>query len=123
MFSGAIIPLSSSPSLIPLFRELITYVFHLHNSADSASMFTNNWLKNVRPQICSPQMRIAFADLLAKLDTMQNEDIEQILEQTIKLLNNSVDTLFGLKRDLVELHKRDLQNRDTKTDDCLTADI
>lgn len=86
-------------------------------------MFTNNWLKNVRPQICSPQMRIAFADLLAKLDTMQNEDIEQILEQTIKLLNNSVDTLFGLKRDLVELHKRDLRNRDTKTDDCLTADI
>lgn len=38
---------------------------------------------------------------------MQNEDIEQILEQTNKLLSDSVDTLFGLKRDLVELHKRE----------------
>lgn len=50
--SGAVIPLSSSPHLIPLFRDLVTYAFHVHNSADSAEYFVNNWLKNIRPQIC-----------------------------------------------------------------------
>jgi hypothetical protein len=65
-------------------------------------------------------MRIGIADLLGKLDQMQNEDIEQILEQTIKLLNNNVDTLFGLKRDLVELHKREqCKNEANKMEDCL----
>lgn len=50
-------------------------------------------------------MRIAFAELLVKLDQMQNEDIEQIMEQTNKLLNDCISTLFGLRRDLVELRK------------------
>ncbi|KAI6190101.1 hypothetical protein M3Y97_00080400 [Aphelenchoides bicaudatus] len=103
--SGAIIPMGLSPHLIPLFRELVTNVFHLHNSSDEASKFTNDWLNNIRPQICSPHLRIAFADLLTKLDQMQNEDIEQTLEHTNKLLTDCINTVFGLRRDLVELRK------------------
>lgn len=115
--SGAIIPLSLSPNLIPLFREMVTCVFHLHNSSDNAAQFTGNWLKNIRPQICSPHMRVAFADLLSKLEQMQHEDIENILEQSIKLLHNSIDTLFGLKRDLIELQKREVYKFDNAKKD------
>lgn len=54
----------------------------------------------------NPQLRVSAAELLSKLKSMHDEDIEQILAQTIELLKDNVDTLFGLKRDLVELHKR-----------------
>jgi hypothetical protein len=62
-------------------------------------------------------MRIAFAELLVKLDQMQNEDMEQILEQTNKLLNDCISTLFGLRRDLIELRKNAEQRyRDSATE-------
>jgi hypothetical protein len=63
-------------------------------------------------------MRVAFADLLSKLEQMQHEDIEHVLEHTIKLLHNSIDTLFGLKRDLVELYKKEVYKiEDAKKDE------
>lgn len=99
--------------------------FSLHNSSDTASMFANNWLENGRPRICksnfanfehslsflgSTQMRISFSQLLGKLDSMKNEDIEHLLKQTVDVLNDCSETLFGLKRDMVELQKRAKRN-------------